>query len=267
MKKQLWTGPVKLFVPAVGDALRLEADWTFKLVQERRNSSLMDVFGIEWRARSPEYRSSGYPRDDVTLPKGTVLAVDRVYVRSDKSGWGDSSKFNSLTFLVRSCPDKRVKGRVRFWASLSDVNRIECSYHVGGLKQPEAASVDATADVAVGDMVSIDIVAHNKFRNRIRWYGAKAEAKLCRYVMAVTADTVVTVHPRLRREEWSRGPFFVRRQPKDLRKWVLSRLKTEFWFSRLREAARRDEVVTETVEAIERGSFKGVVVPHWAAWQ
>lgn len=64
----------------------------------------------------------------VTLPKGTVLSVDRIYIRKG------ASDFSSLTFYVHECPLPELtpakkgggfkKGRKRFWAKLDDVNRI-----------------------------------------------------------------------------------------------------------------------------------------------
>jgi len=53
----------------------------------------------------------------VSLPKGTVLAVDRIYIRQQ------ASDFDSVTFRLQSTPGGK-KGKPRFWAKLSDVNKI-----------------------------------------------------------------------------------------------------------------------------------------------
>ncbi len=56
---------------------------------------------------------------DVTLPKGLVIEVDRVYVRK-----GDGADFNSVTFKITSLDNKGLpKGR--FFLPLSSVNNIE----------------------------------------------------------------------------------------------------------------------------------------------
>lgn len=72
-------------------------------------------------------------RWDVTLPEGTVLILDRLYIRK---GTGD---FDSLTFMVESIPDgvfrhpptkkNEAFGRKpRFWASLTDCNRMDVEF-------------------------------------------------------------------------------------------------------------------------------------------
>jgi hypothetical protein len=57
----------------------------------------------------------------VTLPAGTELAVDRIYIRKG------ASDFSSLSFNLVATPDPRIsaaRGRKRFWAKLADCNRI-----------------------------------------------------------------------------------------------------------------------------------------------
>ena len=65
----------------------------------------------------------------ITLPKGTVLAVDRIYIRKG------ASDFSSITFFAKGLGETEVKNRwsgrttkwkaQRFWAKLSDCNQIE----------------------------------------------------------------------------------------------------------------------------------------------
>lgn len=58
------------------------------------------------------------------LPKGTMLAFDRYYIRQG------AEAFDSVTFKIESCPDpkfaKNKNTARRFWARLQDVNNIEC---------------------------------------------------------------------------------------------------------------------------------------------
>jgi hypothetical protein len=60
---------------------------------------------------------------EATLPAGTELQVDRIYIRK---GLKD---FSSITFYVVSSPKPELnaskKSRRRFWAKLSDCNRME----------------------------------------------------------------------------------------------------------------------------------------------
>lgn len=74
------------------------------------------------------YEVDRYPEvTNVTIPAGTVLIVDRIYIRKGLE------EFNSVTFRIDDCPDDRLrpkkrkgqfKGQARFWAKLKDVNGI-----------------------------------------------------------------------------------------------------------------------------------------------
>jgi hypothetical protein len=137
---------MKLLVPEIGTRLVLSKDWTFDLHIEGRNGSLFDALGIKidgelrWGYFEAEYlpklkklgfttRKSSGPsvwRDRydaykaVTIPKGTELTVDRIYIRKN------AEDFSSLTFKM----DGSVFGSkktIRFWAKLADVNNIEFS--------------------------------------------------------------------------------------------------------------------------------------------
>lgn len=188
------TKAMNLYVPEIGDKLKLTKDWTFNLHAERRNESLALYFGYylhSVRIRSylnsevwvdesllPRMRNHDYKviyperptglyhnpkyseacreaeqscpeyvkyyedvkiHDDkaheigkrfieVTIPAGTTIKVDRIYIRK---GLQD---YSSLTFY---CSDlgsvvipKRYssnikKKAIRFWAKLSDCNTIE----------------------------------------------------------------------------------------------------------------------------------------------
>jgi hypothetical protein len=69
---------------------------------------------------------------EVTIPAGTVLAVDRIYIRKG------SSDYSSITFYAKELGEVMVRGRrwyrgdkpkkkkaLRFWAKLEDCNRIK----------------------------------------------------------------------------------------------------------------------------------------------
>lgn len=102
---------MKLYIPALGDHLKLTAPWTFALYGEYRNESLFKHLGLPF---SWGYRD--LQKTKVTLPAGTELGIDRIYIRRG------NKEFDSITFNLLGV---KGKGRVRFWAKLGDVNTIE----------------------------------------------------------------------------------------------------------------------------------------------
>lgn len=113
---------MKLFVPAVGYRIRLTDYWTFDLYDESRNSSLVEVL-----LNDPERVHKGRrEKHRVTMPAGTILEVDRVYVRTmSKAAQSVDDDYDSLTFKIIEHPTLGSKRKHRFWAKLSDVNEIE----------------------------------------------------------------------------------------------------------------------------------------------
>jgi cytochrome c1 len=65
----------------------------------------------------------------ITLPAGTILQVDRIYIRKG------ASNYSSVTFYCKSLPSVSINDRfnpkkkpnkaVRFWVKLDDCNKIE----------------------------------------------------------------------------------------------------------------------------------------------
>lgn len=121
---------MKLYIPEIGDSIRLTADWRFDLFNESRNSTLMERLGdIRPVMGSWHQNYSSLP---CTIPAGAVLKIDRVYIRKG------SKDFSSVTFLWKgeALPAKVEtysngqeykipRQPVRFWAKLADVNNIE----------------------------------------------------------------------------------------------------------------------------------------------
>lgn len=107
---------MKLFVPTIGTRLRLTQPWNFALYGERRNKTLavaLDVY-------QPFSYSSRNVAAVVTIPEGTVLTVDRIYIRSGNRG------FDSMTFRIAAgdCPDAKYN-KTRFWARLEECNNMD----------------------------------------------------------------------------------------------------------------------------------------------
>ena len=188
---------MQLYVPEIGDEIRLTNDWTFELHAEYRNEQLAALFGyyiqmsllvnesivpkirpvdykidypdlkdprfrklfvgidheaydkacddarnscpeyVKYRADSTEWYANikkyGTPTISVTLPAGTILKIDRIYIRKG------SSDFSSITFYAKGLGEVMVSSNrwtvnslkttkrkaQRFWAKLADCNQIQ----------------------------------------------------------------------------------------------------------------------------------------------
>ncbi len=106
---------MKMFVPSIGTKLVLTKDWTFDLWSEYRNDSLHRALGLDFKSRY------SYPLTSqvVNLSAGTLLTVDRIYIRKNLDG------FDSMTFNMPDPEKVYGKGRKRFWAKLTDVHTME----------------------------------------------------------------------------------------------------------------------------------------------
>ncbi len=123
---------MKMFIPSIGDEIRLLEDWTFPCFRAGGNYNFINKL-------RPDTDGQDVESVAVTIPKGAVLSVQRIYIRSGKKEW------DSLTFSLRSLPippkpepetptksrksktpkktSKKASGR--FWAKLRDVNGVE----------------------------------------------------------------------------------------------------------------------------------------------
>jgi hypothetical protein len=113
------------YVPTVGDEIYLEEAWTFPLYHEGRNESMFKRIGGECYAGRGTY---GEPGPEVTLPVGTQLTIDRIYIR----GKGvDYRRFDSITFRIKQggCEAEPKFEKARFWVKLRDANRIVCDLY------------------------------------------------------------------------------------------------------------------------------------------
>ena len=109
---------MQLYIPEIGDQIRVTAPWTFNLYREWRNHKFQVAYGLldptTWKYKY-EFSSSPDRCDPVTIVENTILGVDRVYIRKG------AAKFSSVTFISKN---GAYKGK-RFWAKLIDVNRME----------------------------------------------------------------------------------------------------------------------------------------------
>lgn len=109
---------MQLYIPNIGERITLATDWTFRLFNERRCQPFNDC-----PAPAEQVDTSTYAISKVkhcTLPAGTVLLVDRVYLRQGLDA------FASISFRITSTAAPWVaKQRKRFWAKLDDVNQLQ----------------------------------------------------------------------------------------------------------------------------------------------
>jgi hypothetical protein len=101
----------RLYIPQVGNKIKLIANWNCKVFNERRNATVFEGLNIDTTHNTNS-------NIDLTFPKGTVLKVDRLYVRAP------ASSFDSITFSIQSCPIKSLV-KARFWVKLMDANNIQ----------------------------------------------------------------------------------------------------------------------------------------------
>lgn len=130
---------MKMMIPPLGARIRLAADWNFELHYEYRNENVYELFGAfaHLKGAVAGYSGDEYPPlhriDDadkeparVTLPAGTLLTLDRYYIRQGAGG------FDSVTFALPSQPLPGYafgqKRACRFWVKLEDVNEIEFEF-------------------------------------------------------------------------------------------------------------------------------------------
>jgi hypothetical protein len=107
----------QLYVPPLRARFVLTEDWTFPLWHESRNSDFASFMKKEWPSHSTAYDSARQCAVDVTIAAGTVMYIDRYYI---KNGGSD---FDSITF--RAIYGKKTQ---RFWAKLKDTNRIQANF-------------------------------------------------------------------------------------------------------------------------------------------
>ena len=135
---------MKLYIPAIGDELRLTADWTFNLYDEGRNFSLLKFLNDPRADDTKDTWSGRLTAQPSTIPAGAILKVDRIYIRKGKND------FDSITFFwkgakvpgyteprevneylngrivgTRTVVDKYPASPVRFWVKLEEANNIE----------------------------------------------------------------------------------------------------------------------------------------------
>lgn len=123
---------MKLYIPEIGDQIKLTEDWSFSISNEYRNSDFLKILYTyqptlessmerdkaryardleEWRKESArQYQQNRFaytwndsfdgpdPQISFTLPARTVLKIDRIYIRKG------AEDYSSITFFLTDCP-------------------------------------------------------------------------------------------------------------------------------------------------------------------
>jgi len=141
-----WSDAIPFLIPDIGTLVRIQEDWTFRLYNESRNDSLMEALGIDWRLPISSggfhgrYSRRGGDVYEVTLRAGSLLRVDRIYIRQ---GGKERKRYSSVTFNLQKGGSGVYNGTevlfkrkgARFWAKLSDVNRMRVQVDKGTLAE------------------------------------------------------------------------------------------------------------------------------------
>lgn len=138
--------PTTIHIPTIGSIITLAQPWEFWLYAEHRNSALWKLISTQ-----PIRYSNALPRERVALPPGTILKIDRIYLRKGLAGFDSVSFWASFPKGSAIAPGVPAPTAARFWAKLRDVNTI-----VGTLSPPDR--IDPNAVVATSDGSLIGIV-------------------------------------------------------------------------------------------------------------
>lgn len=125
---------MKFYVPRLGDMIQIKQDLNFTLDAESRNLSLWkyifatdkdfaDAVNADYPGTYVKGKIDVLPWElkniPYTIPKGTVLIVDRVFVRAG------ARDFDSVTFIIQDDPNFDTKNDIRFYVRLSELNGIK----------------------------------------------------------------------------------------------------------------------------------------------
>jgi len=117
---------MKLFIPPVGTRIELTSDWSFALYHEYRNESLIKQIDPDCNVKFCEYvsrHSSELASIKTSLPAGTKLEINRVYIRSNNKAKTGADNYDSISFKVVKSDKKSPP--IRFWVKLTDANQID----------------------------------------------------------------------------------------------------------------------------------------------
>jgi len=127
---QVQLSPVMpVLIPDIGTKMVLAEDWQLILYDESRNGVTLEITEAVPSNRNWNDRHNDPKNTNITFPKGTILSVDRIYIRKG------AADFSSLTFfadkktkIIRDGKEYTSPKALRFWAKLKDVNNMKVQF-------------------------------------------------------------------------------------------------------------------------------------------
>lgn len=126
---------MKFNIPSIGYKLKLSKNWTTDVPVESRNFSFTELMipGYEspvdldtyyWDSKTDDIVYYPLTYNNITIPKNTILQVDRIFIRKGKK------EFDSISFIVTNLPGKELGKKVfgiraRFWVKLDELKNLE----------------------------------------------------------------------------------------------------------------------------------------------
>jgi hypothetical protein len=114
-----------IYIPELGETLLLNKDWNFDLFFESRNKTFMSALGMTFKWGNEKKSLI------TTLPAGSELKVDRIYIRKGQED------FSSITLVLTKTTDPKftksksvsfgTRALARFWVKLKDFNSADWS--------------------------------------------------------------------------------------------------------------------------------------------
>lgn len=234
---------MKLFIPAVGYRIRLTQDWTFKLFHERRNESLLKFIVAEYKPKW-YFGDKKMPHEVTSLPAGTLLEIDRVYVRTiNKRATTEEEDYDSVTFKVVDS-----KKKVRFWTKLDDVNNVEYE-----IPPDVTASKDQAREAAKVRQKKLTKESCRDLVRNVFYYGERKTASWLTPKLRKTLDALAEEYKTRQR------PLEVARIDK-----MLEREKAEMKF---RFEGGHLHVAMNEVEALKKLTFEDYWTQHEQQWR
>lgn len=112
---------MKLVIPRLkADKISLTKPWAFNLHHEYRNQAMFTHLGLPYINDWTE-RQTAVP-GTATLPKGTLLSIERYYIRQG------NEQFDSVTFMIHEINGVALKKKIRFWVKLDEACLAEFKY-------------------------------------------------------------------------------------------------------------------------------------------
>jgi hypothetical protein len=99
---------MKLYIPSIGDIIKLEESWVFNCFHTYGNTDMLEHFGHYYSRSNNKFTK-------IVLPVGTELRVEKINIQK-------KSVHDSFTFSIKF--DESKPKHITFGARLSDVNRI-----------------------------------------------------------------------------------------------------------------------------------------------